>query len=509
MLAKKTKRKYTRKAVIQKVAVEKPTPTIIIKGRGNGGWSDFNGTTIYQNTEEYYSSTPTPQEEIPPFNFWEAYRRVCDVAATFAGINAELISSAKLTLAVPENPDWKNRHNVLTQKSRIKRGLTVKNIEYGTLDYVDILDLDHPIVKTLYNPNDLMLGTSDLIKVIMMQLQWFGDCFIYKLWQKDRLMLIPLNPLECPLVMDRGSFQAPRLRLLGQTATKVFGEGAAPNSVLEADKFIHLKIAAPNRYYYGYGYLEQSWKSVILEQEKTGADCARQKNLMNGDVIVRFDENTPQELMDEALESMETKMRGSRNTGSMIGYRANGGIDIQAMQHAIYEIGLPEQVTKKIALAFRFPYAEFDGVNSNKASYITAYNGYIDKQTSIAHIIETGLTTGLANEFPEIEPGFKLYFNNIRKEDEQDKLDQLQYEWEHLLIDKHTYLTLAGRESSEEDRGVMYTPVPQAIHWTGHAPIGADNAGKEIDTEENGSEDGVDGEGDSGNTESEKPVKKE
>ncbi len=219
-----------------------------------------------------------------------------------------------------------------------------------------------------------------------------------------------------------------------------------------------MKIPSPNRTYFGMGYLEMAFRDVLFENSKVGKDISRQKNLMDGDLIARFDKNMPQELMDEAIDAMETKLRGVSNTGSIVGYRADGTMDLAPVPHSPYEPGLPEIYAKRIARAFRYPYAKFDGVNSNNTSSITAYNAWIDDLEDLASVIEGALTAGVLGEFEELESGARLYFANIRKEDDRYKDAKVRNMWRDGVIDRYRYKVLVGEEAAEEDKGVYYKP---------------------------------------------------
>ena len=259
-------KKIVKKKVIE---VKKKQPNLVVVKSMGSRTQGFGGGTIYPNSEGYWPTMPFPLEEIPQFNFYEAFRRFIDVAAIFASQNADRISSANLILAVPEKSDWANETGVITRKHRKDNRLITKGIEYGTHDYVDILDYEHPVVKTLSRPNDLVLCGSDVINQIIFQLQFFGDCFVYKYWNKDRLCFVQLNPCEVALVQDTYSFAAPKLRVLGQTAVKIFGQNFKDMTILEPDRFIHFKLPAPNRWYYGMGFVEIAWRDCLLAQEKT------------------------------------------------------------------------------------------------------------------------------------------------------------------------------------------------------------------------------------------------
>jgi hypothetical protein len=446
----KPKRKYVRKPKEEKKI--EPTQIIIKSGRGSN--NAFGGQQIYPNSEGYYPTMPFPTEEVPNFTFYDAFRRFVGIAASFGSQNASRIASSKLVLAVPEDKEWKNTNKVLVKKHR--KELYTKGIKYGETDYIDIDDYDHPVIRTLCHPNDLVNTGSDLINQIVFQLQFFGDSFVYKWWDKDKLNLIQLNPCECVLVHDIYSFSAPKLRLLGQTAIKVKGEGNINNATLEPEEFIHFKIPSPNRQYYGLGFLEMSWQSVLLSQGKTQADISRQKNLLNGDMVLRFDERMSQELMDEAIEAMENKMRGQRNTGNIVGYRGGGDVEIQTLPHAPYELGTPDTIKQEIANAFRYPFAKLEGVNSTEASYTVAYNAWIDDISDLAKHVEDGFTNGLLMEFPEIEEGSKLYFTDIRKTSEKYENEKVMALWTSKVIDRHRMKILMKEEVSPEDKGIYY-----------------------------------------------------
>jgi HK97 family phage portal protein len=355
--------------------------------------------------------------------------------------NSQKLASSKLYLQVPK-PNKKTL-KIANYKKAIKP-LYKKSMEYGE-NYITITDSEHPLVALMNYPTPLYTSYQFLYRIFMI-LQNYGDCYIYKQRENGQIVsLIEFPPTEMKIQIAKDGLTIDYYYLMNNRGKKI-----------DVNDVIRISLPSPYKRFYGLGCMEAAWNQILMTYNKQISDISRQKNSERPDIYINFPSDTSEEEMIKITEMWSNKLQGNRNHGKLIATNLSTPPTIEQIQQETPDIGDPESVIKTIFGCYKYPYAKFASVDSNRASAIVSNNQWISNISDFAGIVEDALNSQLLPEFPKLPPGSCLEFSDLREEDPQEDFTKWLELWKATAIDKDEFREHMGLEVRPQDIGVVY-----------------------------------------------------
>jgi HK97 family phage portal protein len=354
--------------------------------------------------------------------------------------NAKLIAGLPLHLSVPKQGPMSK----CLYKWR-------KSLYLGE-DYVDIEDMNSPVVYLFNNPNSIQTSLTSFVYKAIIQLELAGDVYIYIVKENGiPVQLILLNPAYIKIQTDPKSYRIKSYEYTGLTMKTTF----------QPDEIEHIFIPSPVDDVYGYSPAYGAWQDIQLAINKGVKDLAGQLNLSRPDFIVAMQARSQTEL-DSATRAIENKLRGIKKTGNFLTVNSAQS-QVVPLTYQEYSIGEPEAVTKKIAAAFNYPYSKLvgnDQTKANTSAQLEAWHNDLKFQISL---LEEGFNN-ILKYFPDLEEGAVVWFEDVKNTDMEVMVANSVKNYQYGVIDRYDAKLMQGLEATPEDKGVYSTtPAPTLI----------------------------------------------
>lgn len=145
----------------------------------------------------------------------------------------------------------------------------------------------------------------------------------------------------------------------------VYGRIASDQVSFLPDEVIHYRRPNPNDLFYGLGWVEEAWPSIVLHQAKREHDSALFDNNARPDYALIVKNATP-DALDRFEQQIETRLRGPRKAGRMMSFK--GDVDIKPLSWPPKDLGDQDNVVEEIAAVSGVPVTLLKANDPNLAS---------------------------------------------------------------------------------------------------------------------------------------------
>lgn len=236
-----------------------------------------------------------------------------------------------------------------------------KLAEFGD-DFEEVTD-SHAILELLRQVNPYWNG-FDFTEYRMLHLQLTGNAYMHPVLDDATGMPLQLWPMASHwtwVVPDREEW------IKGY----VYGQNRTDLADFAPDEVVHWKRTNPDDYFYGLGWVEAAWPSIVLHREKRTSDIALFENGARPDYAVIVKGGAQGDALERLEKRIESRLRGPKRQGRMMGF--TGDVEIHPLQWPPKDLGDQDEVVEEIAAASSVPVTILKANDPNLASAKSAF----------------------------------------------------------------------------------------------------------------------------------------
>ena len=311
--------------------------------------------------------------------------------------------------------------------------------------FVKVVDIDHPIVQIINHPNELQNYYTFFYKTFA-YLFLTGDAYWYKLRNESGQMtgMAVIDPRRIKAIVSSDTWQ-----ILGWT-----WENSGTTTQIPREDIIHVPYPSPQSDTNGYSPVHGLWDDLVISREKANSDLSSAKNSSKPSFAVMV-KDADQDDLTRFKNAIKKEHSGTSNSGKFMVLDADQA-SIETLQFDGEVTGDPEIIVRKICAGLKYPYAKIISNEVNMASADTVFNSWMEDLEPLQSQVEDALNSEFITEFPELQAGSMLLFENLSKKDKEFSLKESTELFKNKIIDRHTAKTIHGLAAEDNDKDIYF-----------------------------------------------------
>jgi HK97 family phage portal protein len=314
-------------------------------------------------------------QKFRPFDYDAAFRQFNHWAFAANMCNANAVANVPLRLYGRRRGGMKSNYGMAKASFRASRYLkgcydtkpsiaVAQKVATFAGEFEEIVE-PHPALQVLRQVNHEQNG-YELTVLRMIDLQATGNSYIY----------VVGGGANVPSELWR--MQPNWVEIVPSKTNLVDGYvyGLKPSEKrFKPEDVIHFRLPNPTSLLYGRGWYEAAWSAICLHDSKRTMDLAKFDNMARPDWLLSVKTpGVPKEVVDKFADDVNSKLRGSRNSGKFLS--VNAEVSATALNQEVPEVGTTTRIIEEISAVSGVPVAMLLSNDPTKASSQTARVGW-------------------------------------------------------------------------------------------------------------------------------------